>query len=194
MSNDHWGSPEYIIEAVRTFVGGQIALDPCSNAHSIVRAMIEWTGPPEGIDGLTNCWTKGGLVYVNPPYSQALKGSGLKDNLYRWSKKMAEEAATGSEIIALIKFDPSTQWFSENVWPTVSSICMLKKRVRHLPPPGCENMTPNYPSALFYWGKRSNEFYSKFSCLGYTINVSTIRQREALKELTQISQEMGLYT
>jgi len=36
-----WGTPQKYVNAVREFFGGHIALDPCSNEHSIVQAQTD---------------------------------------------------------------------------------------------------------------------------------------------------------
>ena len=63
--SQEWGTPEKYVRAVRDFFGGHIALDPCSNEYSIVRAKTEYRLPRH--DGLRETWDFP-TVYVNPPY------------------------------------------------------------------------------------------------------------------------------
>ena len=37
-----WCTPPKYVRAVREVLGGVIALDPCSNPHSVVRAEVEY--------------------------------------------------------------------------------------------------------------------------------------------------------
>ncbi len=41
--NKDWCTPPKYVEAVREFFGGTIHLDPCSNRHSIVNALVEYS-------------------------------------------------------------------------------------------------------------------------------------------------------
>ena len=60
-----WGTPHKYVVAIKKFFGGNIALDPCSNQHSIVRAQTEFMLPDH--DGLREEWNYS-TIYVNPPY------------------------------------------------------------------------------------------------------------------------------
>jgi len=62
--SQNWCTPPKYVNAIREFFGGQIALDPCSNEHSIVGASIEY-GLPHS-DGLAKPWNAP-TVFVNPP-------------------------------------------------------------------------------------------------------------------------------
>jgi hypothetical protein len=164
--SDHWGSPSYILEPIKGFLGG-IGLDPANNDHSITHPEISWYGPP-GIDALTMDWRetvlnncKNKTIFFNPPYSKP-KGSG-KGNLYKFTQKAKEAVDPRIEIIALLKYDPSTNWWRENILLSASAVCKLYRRVRHISPPGEKNITPNFPSCLVYWGERVSGFCAEFS-------------------------------
>lgn len=58
----HWNTPPKIISAVKKFWNGEIALDPCSNEHSLVGAKREYVLP---VDGLKEHWAE--KTFVNPP-------------------------------------------------------------------------------------------------------------------------------
>lgn len=67
----HWGTPGKIITPVKSFFGGKIDLDPCSNDGSIVQAVVEYKLPH--IDGLKAPWAVNGprtSTYVNPPFGR----------------------------------------------------------------------------------------------------------------------------
>lgn len=53
------------------------------------------------IDGLSQPWKD--KTFVNPPYSEPLK----------WVKKAIEENRKGKTVALLLKYDCSTQWYSQ---------------------------------------------------------------------------------
>lgn len=63
--SQHWCTPLKYVRAVRGVFGGTIALDPCSNPHSVVAAEAEYQLPND--DGLRLSWDYP-TIYVNPPY------------------------------------------------------------------------------------------------------------------------------
>ena len=66
LSHD-WCTPPKYVDAIQRFFGGPVALDPCSNRHSIVDAVTEYVLPDN--DGLTTQWDYL-TVFVNPPYGK----------------------------------------------------------------------------------------------------------------------------
>lgn len=104
-------TPRFLLERVWRF--GPVILDPCSNAWSEVGARVELS-IDRGEDGLSADWRAileretgavdaGGLVFVNPPY-----GPG---HMRPWARKMVSEAHRGVEVIGLVKFDLTTEWW-----------------------------------------------------------------------------------
>lgn len=96
-------TPDWIIDAARTALGGTIDLDPCAASKPEAHfAKINITLP---MDSLTMQWAvpiaRG--AYVNPPYAE----------LEAWMKKCAHEADKGLKIVMLIPFRPHRKWF----WP-----------------------------------------------------------------------------
>ena len=76
-----WGTPPKYVSAVKEFFGGVIHLDPCSNCHSIVNAVMEYAPPAR--DGLRETWNYP-TVYVNPPYGiDRERGTSIRD----WLRK-----------------------------------------------------------------------------------------------------------
>lgn len=59
-----WCTPPSVVSSVRRVFGGSIALDPCSNEHSLVKADKEYLLPDH--DGLVESWDYP-TIYVNPP-------------------------------------------------------------------------------------------------------------------------------
>lgn len=145
--NDHWNTPEWIVSLIH---GGYplVGLDPCSNGTSIVGARVNLSSR-----GLTEDWldlARGGLVFVNPPYS----GPGP------WLQKCSEEAWRGCRVLALIKADPATRAW-DHVWANCTAIGFPRSRLMYLSPDRhkrtfkASKKKPagaNFPSALVLWG------------------------------------------
>lgn len=82
--SQHWCTPPKYVDAVKEFFGGSIALDPCSNRHSIVNAQVEYSLPET--DGLAASWDYP-TVFVNPPYGRDRERcTTIRD----WLRKCAE--------------------------------------------------------------------------------------------------------
>ncbi len=150
------GTPKDVLQVVKAL--GPIALDPCSNqwAKPIVGAVVE-LDVDRGEDGLAADWlaiSRGGLVYVNPPY-----GHGHMD---RWVAKVRREAACGVEIVMLVKGDHSTDWW-EALRERCDAICYWRKRIAF---EGGPHGSGNFPSAFFYFGRRAHLFAHVFAQSG----------------------------
>lgn len=75
-ASHHWGTPSFYVDAVRAVLG-EIALDPCSNEHSVVHATTEYRLPE--VDGLRASWDYP-TIYVNPPYGvDRERGTTIRD-------------------------------------------------------------------------------------------------------------------
>src|SRR5690606_37002574 len=138
----HWCTPEEVLNLVYTV--GDIALDPCSNDHSIV--VSKRFNTPEQENGLALEWSAiaqeagGGLVFVNPPYGREIS---------KWVKKCVIESARGAEIIALVGARTETKWFQEWIFPTAQSVCFWKGRITFIDGTGQGRVNPAFfPSAL----------------------------------------------
>ena len=147
--DDHC-TPSVIVDLVRKFGGGRIALDPCSNANSIVNAEIEYR-LSRGQDGLRDSWNVDGLVYVNPPYGRGIEA---------WLKRCS---LPSREAIALIPARVSEIWFHDWCWGQADAICFVRGRLKFL---GSKQSAP-FPSALVYYGNRADEFVDTFAHLGH---------------------------
>jgi hypothetical protein len=179
-SSDHsdWNTPECVLERVRKM--GPIGLDPCSNAQSTVRAATEWR-LERGEDGLRLDWRGHGLVFVNPPYGDALAS---------W---LGQADAYGSgvvEIIALVPHRTDTAAYHDNI-RHLSAKCEWRGRLKHprgtaeqrqtgfhlargfgssgypelIKLPNEVNSAP-FPSVILYWGDRLRLFEQAFGGAG----------------------------
>jgi len=143
--SDNWNTPRKPIEWIVKFNRGKpIALDPCSNAKSCVGALVEWYGHP-GPNGLVLPWAVGGgLVYVNPPYSDKST----------WLRKCLEEARSKRcHVIALIPADTDTDHWHRYCVPATRR-CFLRGRLVHTGVKS-EPQPARFPSVLVYWNFRS---------------------------------------
>lgn len=139
-------TPEWIVEAVRDFYG-TIDLDPCSNANSLVNALVNFYHPDDILtaaaiaeksplerespttfffsaqDGLDlSAWAYNRRVYINPPFGNK--------NITKWVQlaiKAKEEK--NCEVILLIPDTPETKLWKNTILLKADGRCQLKKRV-----------------------------------------------------------------
>jgi len=161
-----WGTPRKYIDSVREVLG-EIHLDPCSNEHSIVNAMIEYRLPYK--DGLKEPWDYP-TIYVNPPYGRDKeRGTTIKD----WIKRCYDsDRSFGSQVLALIPVATNTSHWKEYIWRKATAICFLYDiRLKFL-----ENGLPSKKGApmsccMVYWGWNIDKFKEEFDKHGAVIIV-----------------------
>lgn len=156
MDSDSWNTPPEILDRVRAM--SPIALDPCSNATSLVGAKLEFR-LDQGDDGLALPWYVRGLVFVNPPYSRG--------NLLKWAEKIHEQAQGHAEIIALVPAKIETRYWKAHFWHA-DLICFPSRRIRHYVD-GAPRGSGRFPSALCYFGHRPEAFRKAFSEFGVIV-------------------------
>jgi hypothetical protein len=110
-----WGTPDYILDAVREAFGGQIDCDPASNAKAQERVRaVDWHGPdnyvsdPFGTNGLDYGWE--GRVFINPPYGKNLVLPFADMLSCMWDNIEAAAFPITAHAV-LVNLDPSTAWF-----------------------------------------------------------------------------------
>jgi hypothetical protein len=143
-----WCTPKWIADAV-----GRYQLDPFSNARSHIDA--ECTCELErGDNGLARregrksdpgCYytAAGGYghadestkVWGQPPYSIVLE---------------AIKHYGHTSFTFLLRFDPSTEWFSQLYRRSALVLVPRRRRINFEPPPGVKASTSTFPHALFY--------------------------------------------
>jgi hypothetical protein len=160
-----WSTPLPVRAALDHF--GPIGLDPCSNAHTQVRARTRIllghvNRTPQGSyivgDGTAIDWAPfcaaHGYAFVNPPYGKLLR--------QRWAPKIAAEAAAGVEIIALVPARVDTEW-----WRTISggaaAVGFVRGRLCFELPDHTEGEPAFFPSAIVYHGARAGDFMNAFA-------------------------------
>jgi len=161
-----WGTPKKYVDAITTFFNGEIALDPCSNEHSIVHAKTEFLLPT---DGLTEEWDYP-TVFVNPPYGRDYeRGTTIKD----WIAKCYNtHQKYGNEVIALIPVATNTSHWKEYIFGKADTICFLyDTRLKFLVDGKDGGKGAPMACCLVYWGNRKEQFHEVFGTYGATINL-----------------------
>lgn len=150
-----WNTPAVVLECVAKL--GDIALDPCWNLNSRVKATAV---VDEACDGLAHNWERiaDGLVYVNPPYGAALK---------QWVPKILDEAKAGAEIVVLVPNSTETVWFRKLFMGCQAAMCWEGRLTFDgAPAPAF------FGSALFYFGHRPYAFADAFAARAYCVKLA----------------------
>lgn len=161
--SQNWGTPAKYVDAVRDFFGGTIHLDPCSNRHSIVNALVAYSLPHQ--DGLRESWDFPS-IYVNPPYGiDREHGTSIKD----WLKKCEEaNRLYRSEVIALVPVATNTGQWKKYIYGKASAICFLyDTRLRFLIDGEDAGKGALMSCAIVYWGDRFERFFQVFMQFKY---------------------------
>lgn len=156
-ATSEWATPEVVLEPARKV--NKIALDPCSNAQSLVKATREVLLPENGLRvdwGAEIEQVGGGQAFVNPPYGKFLK---------EWVRKCVIESARGTEIILLIAARTDTKYFQKWIFPTAQAVCFWEGRIKFISPTGVKDGA-FFPSAVVYWGPNSERFVEAFEDKG----------------------------
>ena len=169
-----WCTPPKYVHAVREVFGGAIALDPCSNRHSVVHAEIEYRLPDE--DGLHNTWDFR-TVYVNPPYgADRRRGTTIKDWLRRCA--LAREKHK-SEVLALVPVATNTKHWKDYVWGVADAVAFLyDTRLRFLVDGKDEGKGAPMSCAMVYWGDHLARFEEVFSCHGAVVDLRGLHGKD----------------
>ena len=166
--SQNWGTPLKYVKAVKSFFGGNIDLDPCSNKYSIVNAETEFMLPD--VDGLKEEWNYN-TIYVNPPYGADRKrGTTIKD----WLGKCAiSHDKYHSEIIALVPVATNTGHWKKSIFGKARSICFLyDTRLKFLENGRNGGKGAPMACALIYWGTNSEKFFDKFIDFGAVVDLT----------------------
>lgn len=169
--SQNWGTPPKYVDAIREFFNGVIHLDPCSNCHSIVNALVEYSLPDH--DGLREVWSFP-TVYVNPPYGlDRERGASIK----RWLGKCEEaNRLYGSEVIALVPVATNTGHWKKYVYGKATAICFLyDTRLRFLVDGKDAGKGAPMSCALIYWGGEFERFSEIFIRFGAVVNIENLK-------------------
>lgn len=166
----HWGTPAKYVAAVRSVFGGDIDLDPCSNAHSLVNATVEYCSPRD--DGLKKSWNHK-RIYVNPPYGNDKEN---RTTIRHWLERCAgANDAYGSEVLALVPVAANTLHWKKYVFTRATAICFLyDTRLRFLEDGKDVGVGAPMACAMVYWGRDIKKFYDVFIDHGAVVDISTL--------------------
>ena len=154
--SDRWRTPAWIVDLVRRVSRtGQIDLDPCGHAGSLVGARRQFL-LEQGEDGFALRWS--GFCYVNPPYSRG--------HLEAWLRRCRDQADAGAEVVALVPGDSSTDWWHGRV-RTADAFCQLKGRVQFVGAP----QSAKFGSVLVYFGTRPDAFVAETRHAGWSFSI-----------------------
>ena len=109
--------PAKILEAVRLYCGGYIALDPATTGDNPTKSRTFFT--PD-MDGLHRSWKGFGPIFVNPP-----RAGRLRD----WTTKILHEINGGAEILALLPISEIKQVYYQEVARRAQAVCWIQRRV-----------------------------------------------------------------
>jgi hypothetical protein len=151
--SDDWCTPEEVLALVYQL--GDIALDPCSNPWSRVKARQRISRPD---NGLAVDWLKltesGDLIWVNPPFSSPRP----------WVEACARAGAYDRRVLLLAPV-ATTQW-AHLALAACQRVCVWKGRIDFLRPDAAGIVaaagSPNVEPWLFYFGPEADAFTSIF--------------------------------
>jgi len=181
--NQSWGTPLKYVKAVKSFFGGSIALDPCSNKYSIVQAETEFMLPYS--DGLKEEWNYP-TIYMNPPYGADRKrGTTIKN----WLAKCAlTNKKYDTEILALIPVATNTGHWKQSVFGQATAICFLyDTRLKFLENGLDVGKGAPMACAMIYWGGNYERFYNVFIEYGAVVNISNLKSEKIGKKRQVLS-------
>lgn len=184
-----WCTPTWLVEKIREAFRGEIDLDPCSNAHSLVAARRNIVLPE---DGLEVAWGRG-RTYANPPFGTVYLHKQTKavlpakewEELTReqraaydvrrigdWTAKSRQEhEAYGAEVAMLMPAAVETRHWHEDVWPSAAEVAFFRRRLHFAGPDreASKGWCAPMPCALVYWGHRAQTFRRVFSAHAHVV-------------------------
>jgi hypothetical protein len=172
-----WGTPPKYVKAIKSFFGGKVSLDPCSNEYSIVNAETEFMLPVT--DGLKQEWDYP-TIYVNPPYgADRERGTTIKN----WLAKCAlSHKKYNSEILALVPVATKTGHWKQSIFGQARAICFLyDTRLKFLENGLDVGKGAPMSCAMIYWGSDYNKFYKIFIDFGAVVDIKNL-QKEKIGE------------
>ena len=162
-----WCTPPKYVRAVREVFGGAIALDPCSNRYSVVKAEVEYQLPEH--DGLRCSWDYP-TIYVNPPYgADRQRRTTIKNWLRRCVLARDEHS---SEVLALVPVATNTKHWKDYVWGVADAVVFLyDTRLRFLVDGKDEGKGAPMSCAMIYWGEHVARLEDVFSPHGAVVDL-----------------------
>lgn len=172
--SQHWCTPPKYVDAIRRFFNGKVALDPCSNQHSIVKAEAEYVLPET--DGLGSSWDHP-TIFVNPPYgADRERGTTIRD----WLRRCAEaHSKHDAEVLALVPVATNTRHWKQYVWGAATAVAFLyDTRLKFLVDGKHGGKGAPMSCAMVYWGPRYDDFEQTFLRFGAVVGMSHLHSKE----------------
>ncbi len=169
--SNNWCTPPKYVAAVRKVFRGKIALDPCSNAWSVVAADTEFRLPEK--DGLRESWNYP-TIYVNPPYGADREhGTTIKN----WLSKCAQaHNLYRSEVLALVPVATNTGHWKHYVWGEATAVCFLyDTRLRFLVEGKDQGKGAPMSCAMVYWNQAIDNFCDVFIKYGAVVDLRPLQ-------------------
>jgi hypothetical protein len=158
-----WYTPvEDVLSRVEKVFGGQIDLDPCSDAtaQQHVNAKQYYTVDDDGLKE-SNKWS--GNVFINPPYSVASHNIGMQELfLDRALKEVKAENVT--QCILLLKASTGSRWFDKVL--TQTAYGLMKKRLTF----SCNvegSGKARFGNVVAYLGPNTSKFIAHFADVAF---------------------------
>lgn len=111
-----WATPPEVFEPLDQEFG--FTLDPCATAANAKCARYF----TEAEDGRVQDWGRE-VVFLNPPYGR---------EIYAWTRKAREAAATGATVVALLPASTDLAWWHDDVLGHATEVRYIRGRVRFL--------------------------------------------------------------
>lgn len=167
-------TPDWFMEKVRRV--GPIALDPCATdgKHDTVKAKVSLRegGRPDYFGADWKRLAKGGLVFVNPEYS----------DMNPWMEKLVHEACRGVEVLGLLPSRTGPEWWHHYIVPTFTAMVLWDGRIRFFDPKTgkptryrdkrtrkMREGSGKFDNAVVYWGQRQGLFLREFGFDGQVV-------------------------
>ncbi len=168
-------TPRWLLDKVREFAGGQIALDVCTEPDNPTEAATFYhAGIGGGTNGLCEPWHLHlqyavpcaiRVAWANVPYS--------RDQVQLWADKAVREARDGAEILFLTKDDCRTKW-NAFLRDNADARCRIARGVGFLEPDGDGGYTqlvgPRWGECLWLFGRHRRRFERVFGSIGEITN------------------------
>lgn len=156
-----WRTPKALLDPARAVFGDDIGLDPFSAHDNPTGAKRFYT---EADDGFSAPWDVSDAIFVNPPWSKKL---GIP---IAWPLALVWAHADQNPDTQLIVVTPASvnaRWFHRYCVPAAAKL-FPNKRVVYEPPPGMASFdSPNFDTAVLYFGPRPEVFAACFGHLGW---------------------------
>jgi len=165
--SDAWFTPRKYIDSARSALGGNIDLDPFSDAaaNKVVQASRIFTISD---DALSRSWASIGnqqeqTIWMNPPYGKLCRAA-----VDKFLKEY--EAGNFSSGIVLTNNATETKWF-QALLTVASAICLTHHRIAFYNVDGKAISSNTRGQTFFYFGTKPSSFHEVFSEFGFVTRI-----------------------